>query len=120
VLPRVLIGSPGTDWLPGRNLASTKSVKSAEDEFVRTYAQAAEILAVSRERVCQVTSLVTKLPPEIKDFLAGTKDPDILRFFTERRLRPLTMLSDPEAQMAQFAELLAEAKGDLKSSLHAV
>jgi hypothetical protein len=81
-----------------------------EDESVRTYAQAAEIIGVSRERVYQLTSLVTKLPPRIKDFLAGTKDPDLLRFFTERRLRPLTMLSDAEVQMAQFGELLAEAK----------
>jgi hypothetical protein len=81
-----------------------------EDESVRTYAQAAEIIGVSRERVYQLTSLVTKLPPRIKDFLAGTKDPDLLRFFTERRLRPLTMLSDAEAQMTLFAELLGEAK----------
>jgi hypothetical protein len=81
-----------------------------EDESVRTYAQAAEIIGVSRERVYQLTSLVTKLPPRIKDFLAGTEDPVLLRFFTERRLRPLTMLSDAEVQMAQFGELLAEAK----------
>jgi hypothetical protein len=81
-----------------------------EDESVRTYAQAAEIIGVSRERVYQLTSLVTKLPPRIKDFLAGTKDPDLLRFFTERRLRPLTMIPDAEAQMAQFAGLLAEVK----------
>jgi hypothetical protein len=71
---------------------------------------------VSRERVYQLTSLVTKLPPRIKDFLAGTKDPDLLRFFTERRLRPLTMLSDSEAQMAQFAELLAAAKEGTRGS----
>jgi len=82
-----------------------------EDESVRTYAQAAEVLGVSRERVYQLTSLVTKLPPQIKDFLAGTEDPAVLRFFTERRLRPLTMIPDGEAQMAQFAELLAAARG---------
>jgi hypothetical protein len=83
-----------------------------ENESVRTYAQAAEIIGVSRERVYQLTSLVTKLPPQIKDFLAGTEDPTLLRFFTERRLRPLTLISDGESQMAQFAELLAEAQGD--------
>jgi hypothetical protein len=81
-----------------------------EDQSVRTYAQAAEIIGVSRERVYQLTSLVTKLPPQIKDFLAGTAEPAVLRFFTERRLRPLTMTPDGETQMAQFAELLAEAK----------
>lgn len=65
---------------------------------------------MSRERVYQLTSLVTKLPPRIKDFLAGTEDQAVVRFFTERRLRPLTMVSDGDAQMAQFAELLATAK----------
>ena len=83
-----------------------------EDESVRTYAQAAEVLGVSRERVYQLTSLVTKLPPQIKDFLAGTEDPAVLRFFTERRLRPLTMIQDTEAQAAVFAKLLAEARGN--------
>ena len=73
-----------------------------EDESVRTYAQAAEILGVSRERVYQLTALVTKLPPQIKDFLSGTEDPAVLRFFTERRLRPLTMISDGEVQIADF------------------
>ena len=43
-----------------------------EDESVRTYAQAAEIIGVSRERVYQLTSLVTKLPSQIKDFLAAS------------------------------------------------
>jgi len=42
--------------------------------------------------------------------------PDLLRFFTERRLRPLTMVPDAEAQMAQFAELLAEAKDGVSDS----
>ena len=81
-----------------------------EDESVRTYAQAAEIIGVSRERVYQLTALVTKLSPRIKDFLASNEDPSVLRFFTERRLRPLTMIPDGEAQMAQFAQLLAAAK----------
>ena len=41
---------------------------------------------------------------------ATKPDPAVLRFFTERRLRPLTMIPDGEAQMAQFAELLADAR----------
>jgi hypothetical protein len=62
------------------------------------------------QRVYQLTALVTKLPPQIKDLLAGTDDPAVLRFFTERRLRPLTMIPDGETQMAQFAELLTKAE----------
>ena len=55
---------------------------------------------------------MTKLPPQIKDFLAGTKDQAVLRLFTERRLRPLTMLSDFDTQMTQFTELLAQVQSD--------
>lgn len=44
-----------------------------QDESVQTYAQAAKILGVSRERVYQLTALVTKLPAKIKDYLAGSK-----------------------------------------------
>ena len=65
----------------------------------------AEILGVSRERVYQLTSLVTKLPPQIKNFLARSEDPSALRFFTKRRLRPLTVLTDQDAQIAAFRRL---------------
>lgn len=92
-------------------LKGLQYLKVFEDESVRTYAQAAEVLGVSRERVYQLTSLVTRLSPQIKDFLADTEDPAVLRFFTERRLRPLTMIPDTEAQAALFAKLLAEARG---------
>jgi len=92
-------------------LKGLQYLKVFEDESVRTYAQAAEVLGVSRERVYQLASLVTKLPPQIRDFLAGTEDPAVLRFFTERRLRPLTMITDGEEQMGQFSELLATANG---------
>jgi hypothetical protein len=42
-----------------------RGLRVFEDESVRTYAQAAEIIGVSRERVYQLTSLVTKLSPQI-------------------------------------------------------
>jgi len=56
------------------------------------------------------TSLVTKLPREITDYLvANSHDPTTLRHFTERRLRPLTMLRDGQEQIAQFNKMLADA-----------
>jgi len=54
-------------------LKGLQYLRAFEDESVRTYAQAAEVLGVSRERVYQLTSLVTRLPPKIKDFLAARK-----------------------------------------------
>ena len=108
-------GSASMIWPPIAKLYTPVTIAKSRIQIgmfpPRTYAQAAEILGVSRERVYQLTALVTKLPPQIKDFLASTEDPAVLRFFSERRLRPLTMLTDRAAQMAQFAELVAEAKG---------
>lgn len=78
-----------------------------------TYAQAAEILGVSRQRVCQLVSLVTKLPEEIKEFLARNDDPAVTRFFTERRLRPLTQMVEHDDQVTCFRDLLAASVGSL-------
>ena len=79
-------------------------------ESVSTYADAARILGVSRQRVCQYVSLDTKLPDEIKDFLSSNSDPNILRHFTERRLRRLTLLRDEQTKLAEFQRMLAECR----------
>ena len=81
-----------------------------EDESVSTYAEAAEILGVSRQRVCQLVSLVAKLPDEVNEFLVASEDPAIGRYFTERRLRPLTKLGRDEDKLAQFTVMLEEAR----------
>jgi hypothetical protein len=91
-------------------LTGLRFLKVFENESVRTYAQAAEIIGVSRERVYQMTALVTKLPAEIKDILAGAKDPAVLQYFTERRLRPLTIMPTDEDKMERFREMLAEVE----------
>jgi hypothetical protein len=88
-------------------LAGMRCRRAFEDESVNTYAQAAEIVGVSRQRVYQMVSLVTKLPDGVKDFLLRNDDPVLSRFFTERRLRPVTHVVGDDAQMACFRELLA-------------
>ena len=82
-----------------------------EQESVKTYAEAAEIVGVSRQRVYQVTWLVTKLPQEIKDFLLTNDDPPTLRYFTERRLRRLTRLASDGRMLEESRDMLAEAQG---------
>ncbi|MEI6972293.1 MAG: hypothetical protein WCL44_12360 [bacterium] len=79
-----------------------------ENESVRTYAQAAEIAGVCRGRVWQLVSLVTRLPKEITDFLAANKDPFIRAHFSERKLRPLTLLESDERKIKQFHEMLTK------------
>jgi len=77
-------------------------------ESVTTYAQAAELLGVSRQRVYQFVSLVTKLPAEVHDVLLSNEDRALARHFTERRLRPLARLDSNEDELAAFEAMLGE------------
>lgn len=81
-----------------------------ENKSVRTYAQAAEIAGVCRGRVWQLVSLVTRLPREITDFLVVNKDPYIRAHFSERRLRPLTLLESDEQKIKHFHTMLTEMR----------
>ena len=89
-------------------LIGLRYLRLFEQESVTTYARAAIILGVSRQRVYQLVSLVTKIPTPIMDYLVSNEDPAIDRFFTERRLRPLTALPDDEAKYSLFVSMLGE------------
>lgn len=90
-------------------LRGMRYLRVFENESVRTYAQASEILEVSRQRVFQHVVLVTKLSPQIIDFLMDNRDDlEISSCFTERRLRPLTRITDRQEQMAVFQDMLAD------------
>jgi hypothetical protein len=83
-----------------------------ENESVGTYAQAAEILEISRQRVYQHVALVTKLAPRIINFLIKNRDKlEIAGYFTERRLRPLTRIADQEMQIAAFHKMAEDLDG---------
>jgi hypothetical protein len=93
-------------------LIGLRYLKVFEQESITSYAKAAQVLGVSRIRVYQLTSLVTKLPAEITEFLPeNADDPDILRTFTERRMRPCISLPSRKSQIAKFRELLAAIPG---------
>ena len=79
-----------------------------EQPAVKTYADAASILGVSRQRVYQLTSLIRKLPEEVRNLLLETDNPAIQGDFTERQLRPLTTLSSDGEKLAGFMALLDE------------
>jgi len=83
-------------------LKGLRFLRVFEQESVNTYAQAAKILGVPRPYYCQIISLVLKLPQQIKDFLVDNEDPAVLRYFTERRLRPLTGLATDEQKLDRF------------------
>ena len=78
------------------------------DPFVKTQADLARELGVSRVRITQVMSLL-RLAPEIQDHLLHLTDQRAIRFFSENRLRPLTQIANPERQLEEFRKLLAQA-----------
>jgi len=77
------------------------------DPVVKTQADLAREMGVSRVRVTQVMSLL-RLAPEVQEQLLGLEDQRAIRFFRERRLRPLVQINDPKQQVQEFQKLLAQ------------
>ncbi len=50
-------------------------------------------------------ALCKRLPPEITEYLINTDEPEILKHFTERKLRPLTLLVSDEDKIKKFYEM---------------
>ena len=78
------------------------------DPFVKTQADLAREMGVSRVRITQVISLL-RLAPEIQNQLLHLTSQAAIRFFSENRLRPLTQIEDPARQLEEFTKLLAQA-----------
>jgi hypothetical protein len=77
------------------------------DPFVNSQADVARELGITRARVSQIMGLL-KLPEEIQRVLLGLEDQQAIRFFSERRLRPLLMMPDPDKQVREFNRMLEE------------
>jgi hypothetical protein len=67
------------------------------------------MFGVSRARVTQHLNLL-KLPSRIVDYLADCTDPDILGYFTERRLRPMAMKADKADVLRWFSAAVSEIR----------
>ena len=52
-----------------------------------------------------MVALYNRLPARITDYLMNTDETDILKHFTERRLRPLTLLASDDAKIRNFDEM---------------
>ena len=77
---------------------------------VNSKAELARRMGMSRARVTQLLNLL-KLPSSIVDYLANCADPAIISYFTERRLRPMTMAADKAEVLRWFSALLGEVMG---------
>ena len=80
--------------------------KFTEDHPSMPYWYIGEMFGISKARLSQLISLVTKLPSEITNFIEKQNDPDFLCFFTERRLRELTTLDSNKKKIIAFKQLI--------------
>ena len=67
------------------------------------------MFGVSRARVTQHLNLL-KLPSAIVNYLAYCTDPVVLDYFTERRLRPMTLTPDKTNVLHWFSAMLSEIR----------
>ena len=77
-----------------------------EDHPESTYNDLAAISGISKARVCQMVALYNRLPARITAYLTNTNKPEILKYFTERRLRPLTLLGSDGDKLLKFNEMM--------------
>jgi hypothetical protein len=82
---------------------------------VKTKTELARKLEVSKARLTQIMNLL-KLAPEIQEYLKNLSNPSLLRFFNEKRLRPIASIKDKQAQLEKFQELKREV--GIEESIH--
>jgi hypothetical protein len=82
-----------------------------------TYDDLSLVAGITKARVCQMIALCKRLPAEITDYLINTEEPEILKQFTERKLRPLTLLESDDDKITKFDEMKeALAKGKISAN----
>jgi hypothetical protein len=69
------------------------------------YKDIAKKFKVSRARVSQMIALVRKLPKEILDYFYKENNSEELKYLTERKLRPLTLLKSDSEKIEQFKNM---------------
>ena len=101
---------PGRVWTSPLHEAHRYASILKSDPVVKTQADLAREMGVSRVRVTQVLNLL-RLAPEVQERLLRLEDPKAVRFFSERRLRPLIPIEDPRRQLSEFQKMLAKVPG---------
>lgn len=62
---------------------------------------------VSRARVCQMLNLL-ELDDTIKKYLLSIEDVKEHNYFTERKLRQIAIIKDPQEQMREFGKIVKD------------
>ena len=79
------------------------------DPFVKTQADMARDMGVSRVRITQIMNLL-KPAPEVQERLLRLEDEEAVRFFSSHRLRPRVQIEDPNHQVRKFRKMLAQVQ----------
>jgi len=66
------------------------------------YQEVADEFGVSKARVSQMIALVKKLPKEILDYFYMENNSDEMKYLSERKLRPLTLIESDEEKIELF------------------
>ena len=80
-------------------------VQYLKDHPDSTYDELAGMSGVSKARICQLVFLHNRLPAPITDYLMNNDEPEVLKYFTERKLRPLTLLTSDDDKLRKFDKL---------------
>jgi hypothetical protein len=83
-------------------------VRQMESRGLKSLAALARLLRMPAKRVSRHV-LLLGLPEPIKRFLTEHREPEYLRYFSERRLRELVRL-DPWSAWRRFQAMVAEAR----------
>ncbi len=63
-----------------------------------------------------MVALYNRLPARITEYLTNTNKAEILKYFTERRLRPLTLLGSDDDKLLKFDEMMEAIIGQIEES----
>jgi uncharacterized protein YjiS (DUF1127 family) len=98
-----IVKKPNTDWY-----AKALVYKEMLDKGIaNSKANLARKEGVTRARVTQILNL-TKLAPEIQNYLMTIEDRKDLKILTERRLRKIANIKNHQLQIRRFRELLKQ------------
>jgi hypothetical protein len=79
------------------------------DQFIKSQMDIAREFGITRARVSQIMGLL-KLPEEIQKTLLGFEDQRAIRYFSERRLRPLLKITEPAKQVEEFSRMMGRVR----------
>ena len=83
--------------------------RQMEARKIKTVATLARVLREPPQRLWRALRLL-ELPEPVRRYLEEHRTPDMIRYFTERRLRSLLNIHDPRTIWRRFQQMLEEAR----------